>query len=209
VVNPVGLSGFQATATEDDTGYAGDWNVNAYAICGPKPAGHQVIWQTSPSTSDSSRSATATCPNGKKVISAGAAVANGGRDVVLQLIVPNNNLDWVAANAYEDETGYHGNWQLTAYAVCANSLLGLELVVGTSPVAEGSNTFADVDCPDGKELLGLGGHAFGGVPSFGELQLFFVYPHQGDPWSAIVHAGTDETGFATAWFAGAYAICAY
>jgi hypothetical protein len=210
MVNLVGLSGFQVTATEDDTGYAGTWAVRAYAICGPKLAGYQVVWQTSPSSSASSRSATATCPNGKKVISAGAAVANGGGDVVLQLIVPNNNLDWVAVNAYEDETGYNGNWQLTAYAVCANSVLGLELVVAASPVGDGSamNT-ATVACPDGKELLGLGGHAFGGVPSFGELYLYFVYPHQGDPWSAVVLGTTDETGFATGWFVGAYAICAY
>jgi hypothetical protein len=209
MVNLLGLSGFRATATEDETGYASDWAVRAFAICGPKLPGYQVIWQTSPSSSDSSRSATATCPGGKKVISAGAEVINGGDDVVLQLIVPNNHLEWVAANAYEDQTGYNGNWQLTAYAVCANSLLGLELVVETSPVGEGPSTYAQVECPDGKELLGLGGHAFGGVPSFGELYLVFVYGFQGDPWSAIVLGVEDETGFATGWFVGAYAICAY
>ena len=108
MINLVGLSGFRATATEDDTGYASDWAVQAFAICGPKLAGYQVVWQTSPSSSNSSRSATATCPNGKNVISAGAEVTNGGGDVVLQLIVPNNNLGWVATNAYEDETGYNG-----------------------------------------------------------------------------------------------------
>jgi hypothetical protein len=209
MVNLVGLSGFQATATEDETGYVGAWAVQAFAICGPKLAGYQVVWQTSPSSSDSSRSATATCPNGKKVISTGATVANGGADVVLQLIVPNNNLDWVATNAYEDETGYNGNWQLTAYAVCANSLQGLELVVATSPVDERAYKFAFVECSDGKDLLGLGGHAFGGVPSFGELYLNAVYGFQGDPWSAVVYGWEDETGFATGWFVGAYAICAY
>jgi hypothetical protein len=210
VVNLLGLSGFQATATEDDTGYADDWTVRAYAVCGPKLAGHQVVWQTSPSSSDSSRSATAVCPNGKKVISAGGAVANGGGGVVLQLIVPNNDLEWVAVNAYEDETGYTGKWQLTAYAVCANSLYGLELVAAASPVGDGSSTnLATVFCPEGKVLLGVGGHAFGGVPSFGELYLYFLFPQEGDPGGAIVHGTTDETGFATGWFVTAYAICAY
>jgi hypothetical protein len=209
MVNLVGLSGFRAAATEDESGHAGDWAVRAFAICGPKLAGYQIVWQTSPNSSNSSRSATATCPNGKKVISAGAEVTNGGDDVVLQLIVPNNNLDSVAANAYEDETGYLGNWQLTAYAVCANSLQGLELVVATSAVADSAYRFVFVECPEGKELLGLGGHAFGGVPSFGELYLTAAYGFQGDPWLAFVQGWEDETGFATGWFVGAYAICAY
>ena len=78
-----------------------------------------------------------------------------------------------------------------------------------SPVDEGAYKFAFVECSDGKVLLGLGGHAFGGVPSFGELYLNAVYGFQGDPWVAVVQGWEDETGFATGWFVGAYAICAY
>ena len=211
VVSLLGLTGFESTATEDDTGNADDWSVRANAICGPELAGHQVVWQTSPRSSDSSRGAIATCPHGKKAISAGATVANGNGNVVLQFIMPNNNLDGASANAYEDETGYNGTWQLTAYAVCANSLLGLELVVSASPIGEGGHQSVthQVECPDGKVVLGMGVYAFGGVPSLGELYLFWLFTSEDHPSAAIVHAGTDETGFATAWFAGAYAICAY
>jgi hypothetical protein len=209
VVTLLGASGFRATASEDETGYAGHWAIRAFAICGPQLSGYQVVWQTSARSSASSRSVAATCPGGKNVISAGAEVANGGGDVVLQFVVPSNHLEWVAANAYEDETGYDGHWQLTAYAVCAHPVPGLELVVEASPVVEGSSVYASAACPDGKDLLGLGGHAFGGVPSFGELNLYAVYGFQGNPWSAIVIGTADETGFSPGWFVGVYAICAY
>jgi hypothetical protein len=207
LVTLLGITGFRASATEDDNGLAGNWSVDVYAICGPTLPGWQVIWSTSPSSSQSWRSATATCPAGKKVISAGAEVANGGGNVVLQLIVPDNGLGHITTNAYEDENGYNSSWQLTAYAVCANPLTGLQLVVG-GETPEGSHV-AVAECPAGYELLGMGGYAVGGAASLGQLYLIALYGANASPWEAVAIGLDDETGFATAWTMGAYAICAY
>ena len=207
LVSLVGLTGFRATATEDDNGHAGAWSVTAYALCGPKLPGWQVVWSTSPSTSNPWNSASVNCPAGKKVISAGAEVSHGDDDVVLQIIFPDASLDWVSTNAYEDETGYNGSWEVTAYAVCADPLFGLQRVIGLEAV-EGSHVAA-AQCPAGYELLGLGGYSTGGAPSFGELYLNDLYPVNAAPWQAVGIASEDETGFGDDWITVSFAICAY
>jgi hypothetical protein len=207
LVTLLGLTGFRATATEDDTGYAGVWTVTAIAICGPVLPGWQVVWSTSPTTSNQWNSAAAHCPAGKKVISAGAEVSNGGRDVVLQIIFPDAGLDWVSTNAYEDETGYVGSWEVTAYAVCANPLLGLQRVTGVETIED--SHVAAAECPPGYELLGLGGYAIGGAPSFGELYLSDLYPVDAAPWQAVMIGNEDQTGFDDDWITISFAICAY
>ena len=75
------------------------------------------------------KSVTATCPHGTVVYGGGGGISdlgedfgesNGGRDVVLQIVYPDPSLDSVGANAYEDETGYANNWEVTAFAMCAD-----------------------------------------------------------------------------------------
>jgi hypothetical protein len=207
LVTLLGMTGFRASATEDDSGYNKAWSVTAYAICGPALAGWQVVWATSASASNQWGSATAHCPAGKKALSAGAEVSNGGRDVVLQLIVPDVSLGWVVGAAYEDETGYAGNWQVTAYAVCANPPFGLQRVQGT-PISQGVPVAA-ASCPAGFELTGLGGYAAGGAPSFGQVYLSSLYPVDAAPWQAVGIGVDDETGFGDDWNVVSFAICAY
>ena len=207
IVTLLGLTGFRATATEDDTGYNKSWSVTAHAICGPALPGWQVVWSISPTASTSWNSATVNCPAGKKALSAGAEVSHGGRDVVLQLIVPDVNLNWVVGSAYEDETGYAGSWEITAYAVCANPPYGLQRVTGVETI-DGLHV-ASAHCPAGFELTGLGGYAVGDATSFGQVYLFSLYPVNAAPWEAVAIGVDDETGFGGDWSAVSFAICAY
>jgi hypothetical protein len=65
-----------AAAHEDHDGYASNWNLGAYAMCAPEPAGYSVVEQ--PSLYDGSmdaKLATATCPAGTDVTGAGGAVS--------------------------------------------------------------------------------------------------------------------------------------
>jgi hypothetical protein len=207
LVSLIGLTGFRASATEDDSGYNKAWSVTAYAICGPALAGWQVVWSISPTTSNPSNSATAHCPAGKKALSAGAEVSNGGSGVVLQLIVPDVSLDWAVAAAYEDETGYNGSWEVTAYAVCANPPDGLQRVTGTQDYED--VPVASAECPGGFELTGLGGYAVGGAPSFGQVYLASLYAVDSAPWEGVILGTEDSTGFGGDWSVVSYAICAY
>jgi hypothetical protein len=207
LVSLIGLTGFRASATEDDSGYNKAWSVTVYAICGPALPGWQVVWSISPTTSNPANSATVHCPAGKKALSAGAEVSHGGRDVVLQLIVPDASLDWAVAGAYEDETGTNASWEVTAYAVCANPPFGLQRVIGVQDYEE--DHVASAECPGGHELTGLGGYAVGDATSFGEVYLSSLYPVDAAPWEGVILGTEDQTGFGGDWMVVSYAICAY
>ncbi|MFC6022633.1 hypothetical protein ACFP2T_41555 [Plantactinospora solaniradicis] len=112
---------FRAAAHEDADGYAGNWTVNAYAVCVNQPAGYQVV--TTPSAqsdSESEKIAFAQCPAGKRVHGAGAAISDtapGG--VSLQVVYPSNALDEVEAFAVEN-TPVSQDWDfIVAQAICA------------------------------------------------------------------------------------------
>jgi hypothetical protein len=86
--------------------------------------GLQRITRTSVSDSSTSKTVTANCPVGKRVLGGGATVAGGRGQVVLERLEPVQTAtnDRFVVGAREDGTGYSGNWRLTAYALCANPL---------------------------------------------------------------------------------------
>jgi hypothetical protein len=118
-VNPA-LTQVTATGHEDDTGYGGEWGVNAWAVCANEDVlpGLQRVAVSSPFNSISPKSATAICPAGKPVHGGGGAISNGAGEVILDDVHPGTTS--VAATGYEDLDGYSGNWSVTAYAICAS-----------------------------------------------------------------------------------------
>lgn len=194
-------TGYQTTASEDDTGYAGNWDVSSHALCAPAPPGLEYRWVTSPAGSQSSRSATATCTAGKRVLGTGAVINDGGRHVGLSHVLPTPAVPThVAAVAHEDETGYGGSWSITSWAVCADPLPGYQRIVGTPTTFP---TSASVGCPPGTEIHGAGGYVNGG---WGQVRLVGVYPVLLAGGYAL--AQTDETGYGGAWSPVAVIICA-
>ena len=62
--------------------------------------------------------ADATCPAGKNLLGTGGE--GGGSAVVMDDLRPNAALTSVTVTGIEDETGKESDWDVTAYAICAN-----------------------------------------------------------------------------------------
>lgn len=197
-------NGYQVTATEDGAGYDGAWRIRAHAICAPAPGGLQYRWTVGAASSQSSRGGAVTCPEGRKVIGAGAAVTGGGQRVGLRQVRPLAGLGGVLVGAHETETGYGGAWSLTAWAICAEPLPGLELVSASTAAAGFQAHSAQTGCPSAKRVHGVGGAVTGGP---GEVFLRGGFPTGAD--TALAQGSVDGTGFGGSWGVLGFAICAY
>ncbi|WP_433165945.1 hypothetical protein [Kribbella sp. CA-247076] len=105
---------------ETQGGRVDNWHAIASARCGEPLPGLQRVSATSPANSVS-KSVTATCPAGKKVVGTGHELLFGRGQVLLDDVVPSADLTSVRVEAYEDQDGTAANWSVTAYAVCANA----------------------------------------------------------------------------------------
>src|SRR6185503_17676768 len=97
------------------------------------------------------------------------------------------------------------NWTVSAYAICAVPPQGL---VRASAASSSADTFHDagVTCPNGKNLLAMGGEVSG---QSGQLSLeTFVFPDGVAPKGGFARALQDEDGFNKSYTVTAYAICA-
>ena len=195
------LTSLTVKAVEDETGTAATWFVQAFAICGQPPPGLQRVAATSANNS-ADKSVSASCPAGKRVLGAGGDINTSNGQILLDGLVPNNTS--VALNAREDETGNTANWSLTAYAICANPVAGLQRVSAQSPSDSSGSRVKQVNCPAGKQVVGGGGEinsANGQVVAdafFSDVALT----------SYGAAAFEDDTGNAASWSVTAYAICA-
>ncbi|WP_157979820.1 hypothetical protein [Kribbella monticola] len=106
---------------ESQAGRADDWSAIASARCGDALPGLERVAATSPTDSATDKSVTATCPAGKKVVGTGHELTNAKGQVLLDDVVPSEDLTSVRAEAFEDQDGTTAAWSLTAYAVCATT----------------------------------------------------------------------------------------
>jgi hypothetical protein len=194
---------YAVTATEADDGAPGDWALHAYASCAPAPAGLIYVPFSTASNSSSSKVATATCPAGTRVHGTGARLLGDGGQVYLDDVQPSSDLTSVIASAYEDGSGYAGNWQLWAYAVCANPV-NLSLQMADTRPADSTDDAVGVACPAGTWLHGWGGsiNSATGRALFGGL-----YPNA-TLTTAVALAVEENGGFGGNWYTRVFAICA-
>jgi hypothetical protein len=197
------LDTFFAGATEAGN-FTENWSVHAYALCANQPAGLEYQSFSSTSNSEEFRSVTATCSAGKKVISAGARISNGDGQVFLDDMAPNGLLTSVTATAYEDQSGYAGNWSLSAYAVCANPLPGHEFRTATAVPNDSNDNVIGVSCPGAKKVHGLGAKMNGAV---GQAFHAGIYP-SADLTQGVAISLEDQDGYANNWNNSIFVICA-
>ena len=112
----IGLTTVTASATQSDTGAAAE--PGAYAMCATALPGLQLVTQTSVSDSEEVKYATATCPAGKHLVGTGGEIVGAPGEVVLDDVRPNPALTTVTVTGAENETGFHSDWFLRAYAIC-------------------------------------------------------------------------------------------
>ena len=172
--------------------------------------GLQRITKVSVSDSSTSKTVTANCPVGKRVLGGGGTVTGGRGQVVLERLEPVQSAtnDRFVVRAREDGTGYSSNWRLTAYALCANPnpLPAYAILPSTSGSPNSNSPQSTISFCVGQPQVGFGGRINGGV---GQVHLTnLVRASNGDIDFTLIAAQEDATGFGGAWTATAYAICA-
>jgi hypothetical protein len=165
--------------------------------------GLERVVAVSPSNSVFPKVATASCTGAKKVVGVGGFVSNGGGEVVINEIVPDAALTQVRVTAWEDDTGTAANWSVSAIAICADPLAGLQRVQ-VDGASTSSNKDLFVGCPAGKKMLGLGAYIEGAE---GQVMLDAFEPLP-SLVSGYLHGSEDQSGAAGNWFLRAVGICA-
>lgn len=160
------------------------------------------IAATSPLDGDPSKSATAGCPNGMRLVGAGGAVNRGDPDVRIYQITPNVGLTGLTVRALASADP---SWSVTAYGVCTSiSLPGLERQTFISGADSDVFKSATASCSPGKRVLGTGGLVSGGVSN---VLIDDILPHaaldQVTVWGVEGQGGNPDN-----WTVTAVAICA-
>jgi hypothetical protein len=168
-----------------------------------------VVKVEAPSANNSAmaKSATVTCPTGKRLINAGGYIVGGGGNVGMDDIYPDLAANSVTVTGKEtDPLGT--NWWVSAVATCADEPAGLELNWVESDLTDGYPIKqAIAKCTGNKTLLGSGATIEGGA---GEALLDGITPNGGAgvPATSVTVQAFASDGFADDWNANAFAICA-
>ncbi|CAL9454085.1 hypothetical protein SUDANB95_02488 [Actinosynnema sp. ALI-1.44] len=192
-----------ALAREDEDGTEREWSLIVEAVCALPVPGHQIVVQHSDTTS-TNKQVRATCPTGKKLLTAGWNTQGEGQVWVNQVSFA-FDLTSVAVTGMEDPDGYAGTWRLSTYAVCADPLPGQSVHSATS-VTDRSDKMFDVRCESHQRWLAAGWSfiAADGVTPAGQVSpnLWAI----GTSWFQL-NAWEDDDGFAHDWYAVGRAVC--
>ncbi|MEH0937626.1 hypothetical protein [Micromonospora psammae] len=190
--------------------FAGDWSVSAFAICANPVPGLVRVAAVSTNSSNDFRTVTAACPAGKVLTGTGFELTGATGEAVVDDLRPNGGSATaptsVNVGAFEaDATTL--NWDVTAYAICANPLPGLVRVSAVSANSSADVRSVTTTCPGGKVLTGAGFEVNGAT---GEVVVDDFRPSGGAaPAPTFVTAGGfEEDAFAGNWDDTSYAICA-
>lgn len=165
--------------------------------------GYQVsIIPTELHGSEGTKTATARCSPGRKVVSAQYALTGPGeRDVRVTKVTPSQDLTQVFVEAVEVEGGTTQNWGVDAVAVCANPITGQHRVDSEFPFSSQNRRTSVAECPAGERVLGVG---YTTVGALGEVSIEALVPGFEQ---VTVRAIEDETLTSGNWAVQAHAIC--
>jgi hypothetical protein len=184
--------------------------VDAYAVCGNRPAGYVVLGDPLPYSSSALKEDIAECPGSTRMLGTGARIDGSGGQVTLQTARADGPRTIARAVAKEDANGYSGSWSVTAVAVCADPRSGFSTVYGGSAeTGSEDQKSAEARCPSGTFVFNVGASVSGtptglytGPPGVGVLDL------NPDGDLPFVHAWAVETTPTNAnWDLAVQAIC--
>ncbi|BEL06347.1 hypothetical protein Q0Z83_045380 [Actinoplanes sichuanensis] len=180
----------------------------AQVVTAPAQAvpGRVRIAATSANNNSTLKSVNAVCPAPTRVVGGGGwAFDNDANKVRLIRLEP---LSSSSQSSYfvqaEAEIGFTGNWWLEAYAICATTPAGHQIVQATSTPASGTFVSRIVDCPTGKRLLGTGATILGGNREVGLQRT----GSDNGLTRSLATAREDADGYAGNWTLTAYGVCA-
>jgi hypothetical protein len=195
----------EVVAYEDEDGYAGNWTVNAEAICTDPLAGLEIITATSVASSYPNKFAIAECTGNRKVVGAAAEISGGGGQVVINKIAPLD--DRVNVSAYEDGTGTTNVWNVKAYAICADAgqLTGRHIDSYTGTRNSDDYKANPAACAQDEVLTGGGAYIY---PYTGEVSFsFYPVDFSGGFQFMHVEAHEDGNGTGSTWEITTYIVC--
>jgi hypothetical protein len=189
---------------EPSDGTTANWSVSGTAICMQRPAGWQVVTQTSRFAPGPSGSITASCPFGKALIGGGESLQQGFGQISTSELRFGDN--FITASAVDDEDGFSGSWSVSAYAVCANPLPGLQIVSAAQAPSSDSPKAMLASCPGGSAILSIGWSAGGpnAEQTNNAVADLFANSHS----TALVIGTEDPDGFSGNWQETASVLCA-
>jgi hypothetical protein len=177
------------------------------AVAGPaaastKLSGVTVVSDTTAQDTDPRKAIYVECPGTLVVVGTGWTVSGGGRDILIEDLIPTSTT--VLAVARVDETGFPGAWSLTVHATCAVEPAGYEIKQDSSAYGSNPNFHTAIAlCTDTKETLGVG---FAQSDSSGQTVLTDIKP---EATRVLATAYEDDTLTNISWSVDAYAICSY
>ena len=196
------FNGLRVDAVEIAPGTPTSWNLRGSGICSSSLPGTETVTATSPSNS-STKTASVTCPAGKRVLGVGGGVSAANGQVILDGLGPNTGLTAASATGVEVQGGSAGDWTVRVDAVCAPPLPGLQLVSAVSGLDSNDKSLI-AQCPGLKNLVGAGGDI---SAAGGQAGLNRVLPSAALD-AVTVRANEDEDGYAGPWGLTAFAVCA-
>jgi hypothetical protein len=202
-------SRFVVAAREDGTGYASNWRLTAYALCADPLPGYAILPSTSGVANSNSPQSTISFCIGQTQVGFGGRVNDGAGQVHLTNLVrdTNGDINFTLIAGQEDANGFGGAWNVTGYAVCANTQANFTTVTASSP-ASSQNKSATVSCPAGTRVHSAGGQLL--PAGSGPVDRSLVIDNVAiDPQlrSVTVRGVEDETRTAANWSIRALALC--
>ncbi len=199
-LRPNGLASVTVTAYEADPPYDPTWSVTAYAVCSD-PVPGLVRIQSSTTGSLTQQHAVAACPTGKVVLGVGGEITGGLGEVSFSAIRPSGSASAMVI-AHEVDGPYAPNWTITAYALCANPLPGMEWISRSPGGGGDSADFKGVSapCPAGKSLIAPAVQVGGS----GEVVIDDLRP----TGTGVSVTGYEEDPYSGIWDITAMALCA-
>jgi hypothetical protein len=139
---------------EPADGTTANWRIVATAVCADFIPGWEIVTRVSEYNTGTARQVDAICPFGKRVVGGGASLANGWGQISIKSLDLNDN--YTEAAAIDDEDGYSGAWSITAYAICANPLPGIQHAVWGTASDSVSPKTSTATCTGGTRALSAG-----------------------------------------------------
>jgi hypothetical protein len=173
------------------------------------PGTVQVIPTQSPTDTQASKSFSANCPAGQRVLGGGAFTVGGVHAVLTELQPIHTTAgDSFKVSAAADQFGIPVAWSFQVFAFCAPvpDALGLEIVPHTNAPTSAATDAAGSQCTGGKRVVGAGGKIENGN---GQVDLGLFTNGSGPfPSGVAAFAKEDADGFAGNYTVTGYTVCA-
>jgi hypothetical protein len=169
---PSGADFYEVTGQEGTPNIATNWWVQSFAMCATPVPGLHIVSFTGPATASAAQ---AFCGSGEAALGGGGQINGAPNHVALSAEFPLFGNRWQASSL--PAANFTGSWTVTAYAVCAPTPAGYQVVSANSSSGPTDPIkVALVNCPAGKHLLSPSAATKVEAPAGVALQVVFPSP---------------------------------